>query len=146
MGILDPLSALQLLRTLTLRLLLGSFAVKCHGGDIAWKSLQAGALHLHTQPLPTDMARRLFLHLPEMVLKVCTLGVLLLEGGVCWLVLAPWSSLRLAASGCLVLFTATLFMIGHYGILIPALGVLALSVADVGDILLTKKHSSGVRW
>ncbi len=131
-----PLASLWLLRLLLFKLLLLSGVVKLASGDPAWSSLTALQFHFETQPLPTWTAYWMHQR-PAPLLALACAGVLAVELGVPWLMLAPRRPRALACVATLGLMLA-IGSTGNYGFFDPLTAVLALALLD--DRMLERFH------
>ena len=134
-----PRAAVRLMLWLLFRLMVGSGAVKLTSGDPTWHDLTALAFHFETQPIPTPIAW--YAHsLPLWFLKASTAGVLAIEVGVPFLILAP-RRVRAFAFVPLVGLQALIALTGNYAffnLLAAALCLFLLDDATLG-------HGGGIQ-
>jgi predicted DCC family thiol-disulfide oxidoreductase YuxK len=127
-----PRLARWLLLWLLFRLMVGSGIVKLASGDPTWHNLTALTFHFNTQPIPTPLAW--YAHqLPVRFLKGATAGVLAIEIGVPFLIVAP-RRVRLVAFVLLVGVQALIALTGNYAffnLLTVALCILLLDDATL---------------
>ena len=127
-----PRLARWLLLWLLFRLMVGSGVVKLASGDPTWHNLTALTFHFNTQPIPTPLAWYAQ-QLPVWFLKGATAGVLAIEIGVPFLIVAP-RRVRLMAFVLLVGLQALIALTGNYAffnLLTVALCILLLDDATL---------------
>jgi lipase maturation factor 1 len=129
-----PRLAVRLFLWLLFRLTVGSGVVKLTSGDPTWHGLTALAFHFETQPIPTPLAW--YVHqLPAWLLKGATAGVLAIEIGVPFLIVAP-RRLRVLAFVLLEGLQVLIALTGNYAffnLLTAALGLFLLDDAALGS-------------
>jgi predicted DCC family thiol-disulfide oxidoreductase YuxK len=129
-----PRLAVRLFLWLLFRLIVGSGAVKLTSGDPTWHGLTALAFHFETQPIPTSLAWYVQ-QLPAWMLKAATAGVLAIEIGVPFLILAP-RRLRVLAFVLLEGLQVLIALTGNYAffnLLTASLGLFLLDDAALGS-------------
>jgi predicted DCC family thiol-disulfide oxidoreductase YuxK len=128
-----PRVAVWLFLWLLFRLTVGSGVVKLMSGDPTWHNLTALAFHFETQPIPTPLAW--YVHqLPAWLLKGATAGVLAIEIGVPFLIVAP-RRMRVLAFVLLEGLQVLIALTGNYAffnLLTVALGLFLLDDAAFG--------------
>jgi predicted DCC family thiol-disulfide oxidoreductase YuxK len=101
-----------LLRWLMFRFMFLSGAVKLLSGDPTWANLSALSYYFQTAPLPTPLAWYAH-HLPQAVLKACTVGTFVIEIGLPFLIFFP-RRLRFVAAFGILLLQVVILITGNY--------------------------------
>ncbi len=105
-------AGIWLLRWLQFRFIFASGLVKIFSGDIAWRNFTALYYHFYTQPLPTPLAWYAD-KLPATLLKTLTLGTLVIELIMPFLIFMP-RRLRFLAAVSILCLQFGILVTGNY--------------------------------